>query len=59
MGPCTLKADKEKLTYAGLAHKQFFSYMFGQFAEAGNKRSKTVHLPHKCNKYDLTGDPYF
>jgi len=21
MGPCTLKADKEKLTYAGLAHK--------------------------------------
>jgi hypothetical protein len=40
--------DKEKLTYTGLAHKWFFSYIFGQFAEAGNKRSKTVHLLHKC-----------
>jgi hypothetical protein len=40
--------------------KWFFSYIFAQFAEAGNDSSKAVHLiEEECNKYDLTVAPWF
>jgi len=39
---------QEKSTCAGLAQENGFSPAnYGQFAEAGNKRSKTVHLLQK------------
>ncbi len=48
MWPCTLQSGEEKSKYACLAQEnKFCSYFFAQFAEAGERHSKVVHLPKK------------